>query len=167
MDYSCMLPNAWVSGGSTTCLSPVLCIKNINKARKAQGNIGAFYGSLNPPFGRSNASLKHVLFPFSSLRMQNLAAGFIAMIKILESFQCEIGHRILRLPKRHSNTVVKLDLQWPLVLILILIHKPTFLAKLLSDTDDIISSGIFTSLTIIDVYNMSIINIHQNAEADV
>ena len=39
----------------------------------------------------------------------------------------------------------------------ILIHKLTFLAKLLASIDDIISSGIFTSLAIMDVYNVGIV----------
>ena len=43
--------------------------------------------------------------------------------------------------------------QWPRILI----RKLTFLAKLLSNTKDIISGCIFTSLAVVDVYNVSII----------
>ena len=75
-------------------------------------------------------------------------------IKMLE---CEIGRRILHLPKNHSNKVVRLGLQWPSVATRILIHKLSFLAKLLANTDDIISSRIFTSLAIVDVYNVGIV----------
>ena len=39
----------------------------------------------------------------------------------------------------------------------ILIHKLTFLAKLLSNTDDKISSRIFSSLAILDVYNVGLV----------
>ena len=49
--------------------------------------------------------------------------------------------------------MVRLRLQWPLVATHILIHKLTFLTKLLANTDDIISSCVFTSLAIVDVYN--------------
>ena len=80
-----------------------------------------------------------------------------SIIKVLESFQCEIGRRIIRLPKHHSKTVVRLGLQWPSVSTRILIRKLTFLAKLLSSTDDKISGRIFTSLAIVDVYNVGIV----------
>ena len=76
---------------------------------------------------------------------------------MLESFQFEIGRRILHLKKHHSKKVVRLRLQWPSVATRILIHKLTFLTKLLANTDDIISSRIFTSLAIVDVYNMGIV----------
>ena len=52
---------------------------------------------------------------------------------------------------------MRLRLQWPSVATRILIHKLTFLTKLLANTDDIISSRIFTSLAIVDVYNMGIV----------
>ena len=75
---------------------------------------------------------------------------------MLEGFQFEIGRRILHLQKHHSKKVVRLRLQWPSVATRILIHKLTFLTKLLANTDDI-SSCIFTSLAIVDVYNMGIV----------
>ena len=78
-------------------------------------------------------------------------------IKMLESLQFEIGRRILHLQKHHSKKVVRLRLQVPLVAIRILIHQLTFLIKLLANTDNIISSCIFTSLAIVDVYNMGIV----------
>ena len=90
-----------------------------------------------------------------------------SIIKVLESFQCEIGRRIIRLPKHHSKTVVRLGLQWPSVSTRILIRKLTFLAKLLSSTDDKISGRIFTSLAIVDVYNVGIVQQCRMLEADV
>ena len=42
----------------------------------------------------------------------------------------------------------------------------TFLAKLLASIDDIISSGIFTSLAIMDVYNVSIVQQCQLLESE-
>ena len=78
-------------------------------------------------------------------------------LKALEDFQCEIGKRILCLPKFHSKNVVRIALHWPSMATRILIRKLTFLAKLLSNTKDIISGRIFTSLAVVDVYNVSIV----------
>ena len=50
---------------------------------------------------------------------------------------------------------MRLGLQWPSVATRILICNLTFLAKLLAN--DIISSRIFTSLAIVDVYNVGIV----------
>ena len=86
-------------------------------------------------------------------------------IKMLECFQCEIGRRILHLPKHHSNKVVRLGLQWPTVATHILIHK---LAKLLANTDDITSSHIFTSLALsVDVYNVGIVQQCRMLESEI
>ena len=78
----------------------------------------------------------------------------------------EIGRRILHLLKYHSNKVVRLGLQWSSVATHILIRKLTFLAKLLANTDDIISSRIFTSLAIVDVYNVGIVQQCQMLESE-
>ena len=64
---------------------------------------------------------------------------------------------MLHLPKYHSNKVVRLDLQRPSVATRILIRKLAFLAKLLANTDDTANSRIFTSLAIVDVYNVGIV----------
>ena len=141
--------------------------ENISKARKAffaLGNIGAFHGSLNPLSGRS--IFETCIAPILLYGCETWLLDS-STIQVLESFQCEIGRRILRLPKRHSKTVVRLGLQWPSVSTRILIRKLTFLAKLLCDTDDKISSRIFTSLAIIDVYNVSIIQQCRMMETDV
>ena len=87
----------------------------------------------------------------------------VTTIKMLESFQCEIGRRILRLPKHHSKKVVRLGLQWPLVATRILILKLTFLAKLLANMNNIISN---TSLAIMDVYNVGIVQQCQMLESE-
>ena len=87
---------------------------------------------------------------------------------MLESFQCEIGCRIHCLPKHHSDKEVRLGLQWPKLYTCILIRKLTFLAMLLANTEDIISNCIkfFTSLAIIDVYNVGIIQQCQMLESE-
>ena len=141
--------------------------ENVSKARKAffaLGNIGVFHGSLNPLSGRSifETCIIPILLYGSETWLLDSSA-----IKALENFQCEIGRRILRLPKHHSKTVVRLGLQWPSVSTRILIRKLTFLAKLLSSTDDKISDRIFTSLAIVDVYNVGIVQQCRMLEADV
>ena len=139
---------------------------NIGKARKtffALGNIGAFHGNLNPLSARSM---------FETCIIPTLLYGCetwlldVTTIKMLESFQCEIGCRILRVPKHHFKKVVRQGSQWPLVATRILICKPTFLAKLLANTNDIISNHIFTSLAIMDIYNAGIVQQCQMLESE-
>ena len=141
--------------------------ENISKARKAffaLGNIGAFYRSPNPLSGCSISQtciVPILLYGSVTWLLES------STIKVLAIFQCEIGRRFLRLPKWHSKAMVRLGLQWPSVSRRIFNRKLTFLAKLLSDTDDKISSRIFTSLAIVDVYNVSIIQLCKMLEADV
>ena len=59
-----------------------------------------------------------------------------------------------------------MGLQWSSVATRILVRKLTFLAKLLANTDDIISSCIFTSLAIVDVYNVGIVQQGQMLESE-
>ena len=136
--------------------------ENISKARKAffaLGNTGAFHGTLNPLSGRSifeACIIPTLLYDCETWLLE------ASTIKMLECFQCEIGRRILHLPKYHSKKVVRLGLQWTSVSTCILIRKLTFLAKLLANTDDIISGRIFTSLAIVDVYSVGIVQQSDN-----
>ena len=140
--------------------------ENVSKARKAffaLGNIGAFHVSLNPLSGHSifeTCIVPILLYDCKAWLLDS------STIKVLESFQCDIGRRILRPPKHHSKTVVRLGLQWPSVSTSILIHKLSFLATLLSSTDDKISSRIFTSLAIVDVYNIGLVQQCRMLEAE-
>ena len=74
----------------------------------------------------------------------------ISLLKKLESFQAEIGKRILRLPKSTANNVVLLALQWPSIRARVLCIKLAFLLKLMNYTDSL-SSRVFRSLAINDV----------------
>ena len=56
---------------------------------------------------------------------------------ILESFQAEIGKRILGISKYHTNTSTFIGLHWPTVKSRILLRKLGFLAKLLSSESGI------------------------------
>ena len=78
-------------------------------------------------------------------------------LSALESFQHEIGCRILRVPKFYSKASVKIALHWPNVATRTLIRKLNFLSKLLSGSKDIISRRVFSSLAIDDIYETSIV----------
>ena len=78
-------------------------------------------------------------------------------LSALESFQHEIGCRILRAPKFYSKASVRIALHWPTVATRILIRKLNFLSKLLRGNKDTISQRVFSSLAIDDIYDISII----------
>ena len=77
-------------------------------------------------------------------------------IQALEKFQSEIGRRILKLSKHHPSDAVQIALNWPTISTRILLRKLTFLSRLFTNSDDTMSSRIFTSLAIVDVYSISI-----------
>ena len=138
-------------------LSPLKSVEeSISKARRAffaLGSIGAFHGKLNPLTGRSL---------FETFVMPTLLYGCETWIlseshlQILESFQAEIGKRILGLSKFHSNTSTLIGLHWPSVKARILIRKLKFLARVLVN-DDNISSRVFRTLASDDVYEISLV----------
>ena len=130
---------------------------NIAKARKAFFSLGStkdFHGDLNP-FSSSNifetCVLPVLLYGCETWLLDS------SCIQDLEKFQCEIGRRILKLSKHHANDAIRIGLHWPTVATRILIRKLTFLSKLLSNNGDTMSSRIFTSLAIEDVYSISIV----------
>ena len=117
--------------------------ENIDKARRAffaLGRLGAFQGDLNP---LSSCSI------FETCIIPTLLYGCETWLldtntlSTLESFQYEIGCRILRVPKFYSKTSVRIALHRPTVATRILIRKPNFLSKLLSGSNDIISRRCF------------------------
>ena len=77
---------------------------------------------------------------------------------MLDRFQAEIGKRILKLPRSHNNLSVRVGLKWPSFVVMILLRKLTFLAKLLSNTSDSNSCRIFQTLASKgDVSNISLV----------
>ena len=87
-------------------------------------------------------------------------------LNALESFQHEIGCRILRVPRRYSKSAVRIGLHWPSVATRVLIRKLGFLSKLLSGTMDTISRRIFTSLAMENVFETSIVQQCKMLEAN-
>ena len=77
---------------------------------------------------------------------------------MLESFQAEIGKRILAISKYHTNTSTLIGLQGPSVKATcrILLRKLTFLAKVL-ERDEGLSSYVFQTLELEDVSRVSLV----------
>ena len=98
----------------TTSLSSRMSVtERIQKARAAffaHGQLGAFHGLLNPLSSRSiiESCILPVLLYGSETWVLNSS-----LLNLLESFQAELGRRILKLPKFASNTVPLLVLNWP------------------------------------------------------
>ena len=138
-------------------LSPTKSVEEcIHKARRAffaLGSIGAFHGRLNPLTGHSL---------FETFVVPTMLYGCETWIlsdshySTLESLQAEIGKRILRISKYHSNLGVLIGLHWPSIRARILIRKLNFLAKLLDGCDSL-SAQVFRTLACDDVYNVSLV----------
>ena len=138
-------------------LSPAKSVEErVHKARRAffsLGSIGAFHGRLNPLTGRSLFETFVVPTMLYGCEIWILSESHL---HILESFQAEIGKRILGISKYHTNTSTLIGLHWPSVKARILIRKLTFLAKLLEE-DDSLSSQVFRTLASDDVYEISLV----------
>ena len=78
-------------------------------------------------------------------------------MKLLDRFQAEIGKRILRLPRYHTNISVLLGLKWPSFRLLVLVRKLSYLAKLLSDNSNCTSSRVFRSLASENLFDISLV----------
>ena len=146
ISHSAKCLGAW---WSTSLSSKKWIEENIRKARGAffaRGS-GLFHGSLNPLSSRS--IIETCVIPVLLYGAESWILN-ISLLKKLESFQAEIGKRILRLPKSTANNVVLLALQWPSIRARVLCIKLAFLLKLMNYTDSL-SSRVFRSLAINDV----------------
>ena len=102
-------------------------IKKARRAFFAFRAIGAFQGQLNPISGRSiyeTCVIPTLLFGCENWVLTD------SMLHQLESFQGEIGCRILKLSRHHSTLLTHLGLRWPLITMRILISKLSLLTKL-------------------------------------
>ena len=130
---------------------------NINKAQTAffgLGSIGAFHGKLNPLSGSSifdTCIVPILLFGCETWILDT------SILDLLERFQCEIGRRILKLSKFHATDTIRIALHWPSVATRILNRKLTVLSKLLSSSEDTLSSRVFKTLSMEDEYSISIV----------
>ena len=150
-----------------SCLSAQHSVSdNVNKARRAYfalGRLGAFQGYLNP---LSSCSIFETCIVPILLYGSETWLLDSTSLNALESFQHEIGCRILRVPRRYSKSAVRIGLHWPSVATRVLIRKLSFLSKLLSDTMDTISRRIFTSLAMENVFETSIVQQCKMLEAN-
>ena len=128
------------------------------------GSLGAFKGDLNPLSTCSiceTCVLPILLYGCETWLFDSSCLAF------LDSFQCEIGCRILRLPKHHSGNAVCIALHWPYMSTRIFLRKVAFLSKLLRQNKDSLCCRIFTSLAIENVYNTSIVQQCRMLESDI
>ena len=81
-----------------------------------------------------------------------------ALTTKLKKFQSEIGKRILRLSKYHSDLAPLVGLRVPSIKARVLLRKLTFLAKLLESEDDHVSTRVFRTLSVENIYNISLVD---------
>ena len=138
--------------------SPVKSIQeNICKACRAYfalGSIGAYQGLLNPLSGRSLFTT--FVLPILLYGSDNWILTE-QLLMTLEKFQAEIGRRILRLSKSHSDVSVLIGLHWPRIRVHVLLRKLAFLVKLLQSNRDDLSSCIFRTMASDDIHKISLI----------
>ena len=119
------------------------------------GRIDAFQGLLNPlsALGIFKTCVLPILLYGCETWLLDLTS-----VKLLESFQYEIGRKILKLPKWYSGTAIRLCLELPSIASLVLVRKLKFLSKLLiKDTSTNLSSQILTAGLITDPLGVSIV----------
>ena len=110
------------------------------------GKVCAFQGTLNPLSGLSifeTYAIPVLLYGCETWILDH------PCLMALEKFQAEIGKCILHLPHHHANAV-RVGVYWPSVALCILIHKLTYLLKLMP-SDNQLSAKVFSSLAIEDI----------------
>ena len=140
------------SPSSRTCVS-----ERIQKARAAffaNGQLGAFHGLLNPLSSRS--IVESCILPVLLYGSEHWVLNF-SLLEALESFQAELGRRILKLPKFSSKTVPLLVLNWPSICARILCNKLSFLFRVCNGESSSLSTQVFRSIAVSDVTSMSIV----------
>ena len=104
------------------------CIKErIQKAHAAffsNGQLGVFQGFLNHLSSRS--IVESCILPVLLYGSENWVLN-CSLLQALESFQAELGWRVLKLPKFSSNTAPLLVLNWPTMCARVLCNKLSFL----------------------------------------
>ena len=133
-------------------------MERINKSRSAffsHGELGAFHGLLNPLSSRS--LIECCIIPVLMYGSESWVLNSTLLSK-LESFQAELGKRILKLPNYTSNTIPLLALDWPSMCSRILCSKLAFLNSVLTDNPtQSLRSRVFNSIAASDVMSMSIV----------
>ena len=132
--------------------------EHISKSRRAffaLGAIDVFQGACNP---LSALSLFNTFVLPIMLYGCEIWSLNDPLLKKLESFQGEIGKKILKLPKYYNNLSVRIALKWPSFKVLILIRKLVYLAKLLSlEPSSTTHARLFHSLASANIMDVSLI----------
>ena len=81
----------------------------------------------------------------------------LTILSKLESFQSELGKRILQLSKHTSNNVPVLALKWPSMCARILCNKLSFLYCVKNGESSSLSTQVFRTLAATDVHSISVI----------
>ena len=129
----------------------------IHKSRAAffaHGELGAFQGQLNPLSSRSLAEC--CIFPVLMYGSESWTINKTLLTK-LESFQAEVGKRILQLPKFTLNTIPLLALNWPSMCARILCSKISYLHRICNDQDRTIKSQTFNAIAASDVHSLDLV----------
>ena len=139
-------------------LSAKPCVEsNINKARRqffALGSSGAFLGHSNPL--ASKEVYETCVVPTLLYGAENWILDENCL-NLLECFQAEIGRRILKLSRFHSNLSTRIGLALPSILSRILKLKLGYLQNLLFSKEDTIATTTFKIIASQNVYNMSLV----------
>ena len=80
-----------------------------------------------------------------------------SLLEALESFQAELGRRVLKLPKFTSNTIPLLVLNWPTVCTRVLCNKLSFLFRVCNGDSTSLRTQVFRSIAASDVTSMNIV----------
>ena len=119
--------------------------ERICKARRAffaNGDLGAFHGLLNPLSSRS--LVESCVFPVLMYGAEAWSITASLLLK-LESFQSEIGTKILRLPRFTANLVPLLALNWPTMRFRCLCANLSFLHKIQSSIQSRLGTEVFNT----------------------
>ena len=130
---------------------------NIERGRKsffATGAIGAYQGSLNPLSSRS--IFLTCVIPVLLYGSENWILNDQSIAK-LETFQSQMGKRMLKIPNFYNNLLSRVVLQLPSIRVQILIRKLRFLAHLLSSNEQTLGPISFRTLAMCNVDDISLV----------
>ena len=131
--------------------------ERIQKARAAffaNGQLGAFQGLLNPLSSRS--IIESCIIPILLYGSENWVLNY-SLLEALESFQAELGRRVLKLPKFTSNTIPLLVLNWPTVCARVLCNKLSYLSRVCNGDSTSLRTQVFRSTAASDATSMNIV----------
>ena len=130
--------------------------ENLCKARRnffAHSSIGIFHGLLNP---LSSCSIFEYCVDTSLPYGSEVWFPNNTLLSKLESFQADLGNKMLKLPKSTANSISLLAMGLPSVRARILISKLKFLYKIVHGEDNLASQA-FRSISVNDIESMFII----------